>query len=687
MEQSLISQQPLIAESLDFLYESVEVDIDGDYDKFLGIIQDLCITGYLELLQCSDDMFVYKAKTDTKWADIVVLSDHIKKKILFQLIKNPKCFFVLFNTQLGKLRIIGQEIASWIALPERVVSYLVVSNDKTLAEQSTNGLFSCFPLRDGHESIADPLEKYNVRIFQLSSNNKTSLEEIITYIDAYAYNLSYSMPLIVLLANNKQIEKLIRILIHIVKHSSPNLRAGGAWDEADVTYPQFREKNFTINAQTVNFRQLLEHPSERIIRNGFVTATEGILMDEEYDECANAHHYTVPLDPVDRENYLSFHHVECIKHTITVSPREANNIIATRVLTENWESHFNIPLVLQDGTLYHHKVIINADSTTDEMTRFAKSFSRDAHVITFNMMGVKLYNTEFPDGKKYSARKQNLNRLLFYIYKMNRLDNKPLIILGRRKVDRGLGFHYAPRVRGPRIHTIDGIDGVLHTDGHEGLIWTDMCMGNKIEHNPTAVQKAGRGAGIIRQAPQYSGVFHYWVEESTARNIDRHYRKVDAVNVLKGTNSMIQAITRAEASIPFVRHNHDVDVNTFRVLKGVNNDETLSLMKRIIIEIFHESFRTPHRDASGKYKTSLNNESHVVELLEAVKKVPSSYGTNHGTRTYRRFLPCYRDMGDDNSLCCVIPLIDPAYTTEMKDRLDTEFHTKFVSVPKFGVIP
>jgi len=685
---SLISQQPLIAESLDFLYESVEDEVEGDYEKFLGHIHDLCSTGYLELLQCSDDMFVYKAKTGTKWSDIAVLSDHIKKKILLQLIKNPKCFFVLFNTQLGKLRIIGQEIASWIAYPEqRVVSYLVVSNDKTLADQTTNGLFSCFPLKDDHESILDPLEKYKVRIFQLSSNNKTSLEEIITYIDAYAYNPSYLMPLIVVLANNKQIEKLIRILMHIVAHPCAKLRSGGAWDEADVTYPQFREKNFIVNTRTVNFRQLLDDQSERIIRNGFVTATEGPLMDEEYDECVNSHHYTVPLDPIDRENYLSFHHIECVKHSITVSPRETNNNIATRVLTENWDSHFNNPIRLPDGTLYHHKVIINADSTTDEMTKFAKSFRVNAHVITFNMMGVKLYNTQFPEGKRYSARKQNLNRLLFYIYKMNHLDDKPLIILGRRKVDRGLGFHYAPRSYGSRILTIDGIDGVLQTDGKEGLIWTDMCMGNKIEHIPTAVQKAGRGAGIIRQCLQYPGVFHYWVDDSTSRNIERHYKKVDVVNVLKGANSMIQALARAEASVPVVQHNHDVDVNLFRVLRGVNNTETLNIMKRIITEIFHESFRTPQRDASGKYKTSLNNESHVVELLEAVKKVPGSYGTNRGSKTYRRFLPCYRDMGDDNSLCCVIPLIDPVYTDDMKQKLDTEFQSKFVSVPRYGVIP
>ena len=694
MDQAASNQSPLIAESLEFLYDAVEDDVKGDYDAFRDLVQGLCDTGYLEMIKCSDDAFVYKARTGTKWSDIVVLSDHIKKKILLQLIQNPKCFFVLFNTQRGKLRVIGKEIASWISLPnERVVSYLVVSNDRTLADQSMNGLFSCFPLKEGHEQIEDPLEKYNVRIFQLSSNNKTSLTEIITYIDAYAYNPTYAMPLIVLLANNKQIEKLVRILYHIVYHECPRLRAGGAWDEADLTYAQFREKMFMINGQSVNFLQLLNHPSDRIIRNGFVTATEGTLMEEEYEECTNAYHYPIEVDPEDEKNYLAFHHPECKKNFITAHSRESNNSIAARVLETNWDTHFNTALVLRDGTVYMRKTIMNSDSTVDEMTKFAKKFRDCAHVITFNGTGVKLFKEGGKeDGKAYSARKKNLNKLLFYIYKKNNLHDKPLIILGRRKVDRGLGFHYAPRATGQRTLSMDGIDGLLEMNGVEGLIWTDMCMGNKIDHIPTSVQKAGRGAGIIRQCPQYAGEFHYWVEQSTARNIERHYMKVDAVNKQDGANSMLQAITRAEASMPPEAPrprppNHDVDESTFRVIRGSNAAETLALTKRVICEIFGETFRTPRRDDSGKYKTSLNNESHVVELLEAVKKVPGSYGTNNGIKTYRRFLPCYKDMADLDSLCCVIPLIDTHYTDDVKNRLDLEFGAKCIRVPKEGEIP
>ena len=685
--------QLLEARSSEELFEEVEDDLCGDRKTFDEMLHGLHDCGFLEMLHCPDDQFMYKARSGLIWADIVELAEPIKKKILLSLVQNPQCFFVLFNTQRGKLKIIGSEIAQWISKypTDRVVSYLVVSNDKTLAEQSTNGLFSCFPLKPNYEQFENDIDKRNVRIFELSSNNKTSFDEIKTYIDAYAYNHDYPMPLIVLLSNSKQIEKLIKILIHIKNHKNASLKAGGGWDEADITYPQFREKNFTVNGETTNFLKILNDPNGRIIRNGFVTATEGSLMGEEYEECYNAHCYPIEIDPLEQENYLSFHHQECQKHYITASTKERNNSIAERILDSNWESHFNRPLKLRDGTSYHHKIIINSDPMKSEMTKFAKKFLDKAYVVTFNMWGVTLYTNKNGSGKRYSTRKQNLNLLLFYIYKMNHLDNRPLIIIGRRKVDRGIGFHYAPRAGSRPINTISGVDDVLTTDGKEGLIWTDMIMGNKIDHIPTAVQKAGRGAGIVRQCPQYSGEFHYWIDESTAEHIDRQNKTVDGVNNVPGTNSMLQAINHANAMIPApAQRNHDVDETTFRVVCCENDEETLKLTKEIITKVIKETYRRPQTDESGKYKTSLNTKSEVVSLLDAVKSVPASWGTNNGTTTYRRYLPCY--MGD--VLYSVIPLIDPGYkfvkpieNKTIIQMLDELFGDKFVTVPKRGNLP
>lgn len=674
-----------IAAPSDYLFEQVEDDLGSieSRDVFETHLRELCDSKFIEMVRATDDIILYKAKTGLTWEKLVELSNPIKKKILLQLIENPQNFFVLFNTQKGKLRIMGSQLAFWSTLKDkRAVGYLVVDNDRTLSEQSVNGLFSCFPVKPGFEDSTDPKEKYNVKIYELSSNNKTSMDEVITYIDAYAYNDSYPMPLIVVLANNKQIEKLVRILYHIKTHRCKQLCAAGGWDEADKTYPQYRNKAFNIHGKPVSFLDILvDSEKQTILQNGFVTATEGALIEEEYEECANAHHFVPEIDPEDAKNYVAFHNSECIKHDITVRSRETNNVIAERVLNEHMDVHFKVPLKLKDGTPYHHKVIINADVKADEMHNFAMKFRNVANVITFNMRGLRLY-TDKGDYKTYSVRKENLNKLLFYVYKMNKLENRLLIIIGRRKVDRGLGFHYAPRSKWSKTLTIEGKDGILHTDGIEGLIWTDMIMGNKIEHIPTAVQKAGRGAGIIRQCPQYPGEFHYWIDRMTASCIEHHYKKVDKTNELKGTNSLLQAVTHANALIKMKKYRHDVDEKLFRVIKGNSPEHTLELVKQLVSTILNESYRKPSQDESGKYKTSLNTSADVVSLLDAVKKVPGAYGTVKGVKKYRRFLSCYGDMSDENTLHCVIPLIDPAYTEDMKSRIDTVYKEYIVKVPQ-----
>ena len=674
---------------MEYIYDAIRETLELSWDVYTSMIVDLCERGLMECLISSDDIIMYKAKTGVTWTTLTDLTDPVHRRILLELIENPKCFFILFNTQKGKLRLSGQEMASWAELSnKRVVSFLVVDNDRTLSEQSVNGLFQCFPLRIGHEAAVDCREKYNIQIFELSSNNKTSLREILTYIDAYAYNPSYAMPLIVVLANNKQIEKLIRILLHIKTHACEKLCAGVVWDEADKTYPQFRKKDFVIGDRTVNYLQFVnEYDGRTIFRTGFVTATEGDLIEEEYDECVNAYHYPVVMDPADQENYFAFHHPESEKRAVIARASESNNSIAKRVLQENIE-HFTTPFTLRHGEMYHHKVIVNSNASTVSMTEFAKELRRDFHVLTFNMVGVTLFTSDGPEGgKKYSARKQNLNRLLFYIYKMNDLHNKPMIIMGRRKVDRGLGFHYAPRARGPRTLTISGKDGDCHTDGIEGLIWTNMLIGNRIVDIPVAVQKAGRGAGIIRQCPQYPGTFTYWVDDETSRAIERHYNKVDKVNELRGSNTIQQALQQAEVALPLIRRNHSVSLELFRVIRCRTPEETLALTKQVVEEVFHQTFRTPRRDAeTGKYKTSLNTDSDVVNLLDAIQKVPGAYGTQPGrpgVRIYRRFFPCYRD----DTLYCVIPRIDPAYTDDMKRRLDEVCGDHLVMIPQEGDLP
>jgi hypothetical protein len=250
-----------------------------------------------------------------------------------------------------------------------------------------------------------------------------------------------------------------------------------------------------------------------------------------------------------------------------------------------------------------------------------------------------------------------------------------------------LGFHYAPRKTGSLVKSITvkvkGKDETIVTDGVEGLIWTDLILGNKIEDLASAVQKAGRGAGIIRQCPQFHGKFTYWVETETADNIERHYKKVDKTNKLEGANTMLQAMSRAEVEVPKTIRNHDVDAKTYKVIKGDSVEHTLELTKKIIKEIFKASFSTPRKYASNPafYQTSLNESSTVASLLDAIKKVPGAYGGGGGIR---RFIPSYSNTNDSNSLYCVIPLIDPSYTDEQKNKLDADYERYLVDIPQTG---
>ena len=666
------------AESKDRLYELI-AESSLEFEKYEGLLSDLEETGYIRKIIANDDMVFYRAKEGLKWSDIYAIDDSYKKAILLPLIENPKTFFVLFNTQKGKLRIAGEEMSKWSNIKEkRIVTFLIVDNDKTLAEQSVNGLFGCFEKVIGHEMISKFEDKFKVKIFELSSNTKISLNQIITYIDAYAYNEEYYMPLILVLGNPKQMKKLIELLNHIKNHRNQKLASGIVWDEADKVYPQYRDKKFNINGNDISYIDFVQTDDKTIYRTGFVTATDGDLLEDKYEECMNAYHY--PIDTSDI-NYRAIHHPDSKLHYIDCLRRDSNNEIAEKIINENWDTHFNKKYTLASGEEYYPKVIINSNSKGEDMKDFAKLMTaKSAYCMTFNQFGITLYTPTNETGKKYTTKKKRFGQVLFYIYKMNKLHDRTIFIIGRRKIDRGLGFHYAPRHNGPRITTIDGLDGFCITDGIEGLIWTDLILGNKLEELSTAVQKVGRGAGIIAQCPQYPKEFHYWTNQQNADDIIYHYNKVDNLNKVEGANTIIQAMNRALNRTEKKIRNHSIAMETFRVVKGHTPHETLRIIRNIVENIFNQHYSEPTK-RDEFYITSLNSQADKVKLLDAIKKVPGSYGGGSG---YRRFLPSYSNINNSITLYCVIPLIDSTYTQQQKDRLDEEYAANIVNVPQEG---
>jgi len=280
----------------------------------------------------------------------------------------------------------------------------------------------------------------------------------------------------------------------------------------------------------MSYSQFIVDNDDALHRIGFVSATEGELLDEEFPECANAYLYQVDTEHSNNANYRVAHHPDSEFRIEKMPCKMSNNAYAEKLIQENL-AYFTSPV---EGTNYYRKTIVNSNAKAADMTRMAHfANSCGINAMVFNMYGVKTY---IPGTSVQTSRikGRKFNELLFEIYKTQKMENKPLIIIGRRKVDRGLGFHYAPREPHPQY-------------GMEGLIWTDIILG-RIEDTNTAVQKAGRLAGIIGQCPQYYGKCTYWTDERTQRDILRHNNIVDEANKLTGC-TVLQAVTRGTVKV------------------------------------------------------------------------------------------------------------------------------------------
>jgi hypothetical protein len=628
-----------VDEIVDKLNLDREVDDEYDLDVVLHALDELETIGLIERnLNLCDDTVLFGARHGLKWSEFHQIDDPLKKTILLMLVENPKTFFVLQNTQSGKMRICALEINKWSERTDiKTVAFFITQNDRTLTDQSVEGLTS--------------ICGNNCELFTLSSNSKQTFEEIKRAIDAYAADTEgeYKMPVIAALANDIQNKKILKLMAHIlrkVRNNNSKLRYGMIFDEADDTYPKLRKMFINVDGENMCYSQFIVDNDDALHRIGFVSATEGELLDEEFPECANAYLYQVDPEHSGNTNYRAAHHPDSEFRVEKMPCKMSNNAYAEKLIEENL-AYFTTPI---PGTNYYRKIIVNSNAKSSDMTsmaHFANSCSINAMV--FNMYGVKTYILGVPV-KTFRIKGRRFSDLLFEIYKSLNMEDKPLIIIGRRKVDRGLGFHYAPRVPHPQY-------------GSEGLIWTDIILG-RIEDANTAVQKAGRLAGIIAQCPQYYGKCTYWTYERTQRDILRHNTIVDEANKLTGCTAL-QAVTRGTVKVNAIlpeftkqekepkkpkvkaKVNKDVEIDNYRVF---TSEEMLKSACKIM---GYKYIVTKDKTPDGFFETSLNSKKAVALLEDAICKVKSAYGTNSGKTSYRTYYPCYRDLSDVNSLSYV----------------------------------
>jgi hypothetical protein len=108
-----------------------------------------------------------------------------------------------------------------------------------------------------------------------------------------------------------------------------------------------------------------------------------------------------------------------------------------------------------------------------------------------------------------------------------------------------------------------------------------------------------------------------------------------------------------------------VDINSYRVYE----DE--EIVKKVCDLLGYTYVKTKENDKGFK-ETSLNNKSSVVSLHEAIKKVPTAYGTHKGVKTYRVCLPCYLDINDYTTLRYVV-ILRPGTDTSKINQCDSQF--------------
>jgi hypothetical protein len=108
-----------------------------------------------------------------------------------------------------------------------------------------------------------------------------------------------------------------------------------------------------------------------------------------------------------------------------------------------------------------------------------------------------------------------------------------------------------------------------------------------------------------------------------------------------------------------------VDIHLYRIYE----DETIV---REVCKILGYQFVSIKENADGFKETSLNNKTSVVSLQDAIKKVPTAYGTNRGIKTYRTYYPCYVDTSNNTTLRFVV-IIRPETDVNKIEECDTLF--------------
>ncbi len=594
-------------------------------------------------------------------------SNNVENKIieLMKRSKNDVYYSIMLECQKTKtfqminqiFKILGINLFSKdILLPSenKKAFFLVSQNMQDLTSQNC-------------ERILNDLGDY-LQIFVFTSqnerNNKNivynpSIEDVITYMIYYLNNdeSSLKIPMAIFLANPNQIKKMNTLLEVVeIKNNQLYENKNGFqsyifFDEADQTYPLCREilmKSIFDNHVYETFKVI--RPLKSINKVYWISATQEEMVLT-YPECTVSKQALIQFQNGVMENHYSILDESAILHT-NIQPKDMEHNDYLLQIVEHNRSHF-FEKMSNNG---YRKIIGMSNVDNNKQKSLAHTLnSMGANVILLNQDGIFLYfndennikyvmkhmlnsveslstyqNEKDHDGIKLEdVSIKSRNALIAKVYNETyvELQNAPLFILGNRKVDRGLTFHYAP----------------VAEDSYS-FILTDLIMG-RIPNWKRAVQAIGRGNGVIKHHRDFIGTIDYWVDPITIENVKRHCKMMsDPLLISSDSSFSVSEIVQ----ILNEKYPDETEINTNK--RGIRNKyvytfsesyhsfselcETLS--KKYVDEKFRKTFvmvngfyistrLKKHFQVSKKEKL---NENHICtkELLETIQWNKILYG-------------------------------------------------------------
>jgi len=376
------------------------------------------------------------------------------------------------------------------------VIFVIGDNLSSLMDQTMDGFHKLLCKELNLES-----DKYE-GLMCLKGDEKTTQGSIENYIGNYL--LSYmedapkklSVPVILALNNKVQIQKVTDIhqnsvVSRIQRNPNCPLRSGFVFDEFDKVYRSVRPTFKPI---------LVDNPIGVLTVLGVTGSEDGIC--EEFPEWATSNLVRVEIDADKEKNHRGIHHDDAKIHKYKQKAGESNNMYAVNVINQNrlW---FTQPRINpKNGKAYFPKVLILADVKIAGQKVLAQQLKDTLgfHIILQNEKNLKIILKNTTVVIPWSINKKVLRDELFKIFNQYNLWNAPVALIGNRKLDRGLGYHYAPPGGGP------------------GLIWNDEIMGF-IAGDATRVQKVSRLHGVIGQCDDYPNELHFWTDERTGLTV------------------------------------------------------------------------------------------------------------------------------------------------------------------------